>query len=99
MANKRDIKEIKACVKELEERIFNKYKYIVIFENLCEVIDDVFSTIYEALDRTRNIEYLRFIRMAFNFTIPEKEKKFINVVFVVFLLTTLKIVRLFIGYI
>jgi hypothetical protein len=71
MANKRDIREIKACVKELEERIFNEYKYAVIFENLCEVIDDVFSTIYEAVDRTNSIEYLDFVRMYFNYLLQE----------------------------
>jgi hypothetical protein len=81
MANKRDIKEIKACVEELEERIFNKCKYIVIFENLPEVIDDVFFAIYEAVDRTNSVEYLYRVSMYFNFEIPETDKKFISVAF------------------
>jgi hypothetical protein len=79
MANKHDIKDIKICLEELEERILNEYNYIVRFKNLYEILDNVFSALYESLDQTNNIEYLSFVRIFFNLEVPEIEKKFLRV--------------------
>jgi hypothetical protein len=79
MTKKHDIGDIKICLKELEERIFNEYGYIVRFENVCEILDNTFSAIYESLDQTNSIEYLSFVRISFNLEVPETEKKFIRV--------------------
>jgi hypothetical protein len=49
MANKHDIKDIKICLEELEERILSEYNYIVRFKNLYEILDNVFSALYESL--------------------------------------------------
>ncbi len=79
MTNKHDIKDIKICLEELEERILNEYNYIVRFKNLHDILDDVFSALYEASDQTNNIEYLSFVRISFNLEVPETEKRFLRV--------------------
>ena len=79
MVNKHDIRDIKICLEELEERILNEHNYIVKFNNLYEILDNVFSALYESLDKTNNLEYLSFVHILFNVKVPEIEKKFIRV--------------------
>jgi hypothetical protein len=83
MVNKHDIKDIKICLEELEERILSEYNYIVRFKHLYEILDYVFSALYESLDQTNNIEYLSFVRFSFNIKVPEIEKKFIRASFII----------------
>jgi hypothetical protein len=79
MATKHDIQDIKICLEELEERILDEHGYIVRFNNLYEMLDNIFSALYESLDQTNSIEYLSFVRISFNLEVPEPEKKFIRV--------------------
>jgi len=78
-----DVKDIKICLEELEEKILNEHNYIVRFKNLYEILDNVFSALYESLDQTNNIEYLSFVRISFNLEAPEMEKKFLRVASVI----------------
>jgi hypothetical protein len=79
MMSKHDVKDIKICLQELEERVLDEHNYIVRFNNLYEILDNVFSALYESLDQTNNIEYLSFVRISFNLEVPEAEKKFLRV--------------------